>query len=82
MAPLGGRVMLFDNKELAEWLEDCVKHILEGNADGIAFVAQSVDGEKVTAYYNAGPCRKDEIASHIQIDGMREVIDVNSRETD
>lgn len=74
--------MLFDNKELAEWLEDCVKHILEENADGIAFVAQSVDGETFTAYYNVGPWRKVELASHIQIDAMREVIDVNSGETD
>ena len=74
--------MLFDNKELAEWLEYVVKHILEKNADGIAFVAQSVDGETFTAYYNVGPCRKVELASHIQIDAMREVIDVNSGETD
>ena len=74
--------MLFDNKELTEWLEDVVKHIMEKNADRIAFVAQSDDGETFTAYYNAGPCRKVELASHIQIDAMREVIDVNSGQTD
>lgn len=74
--------MLFDNKELTEWLEDVVKHIMEKNADGIAFVAQSDDGETFTAYYDAGPCRKVEFASHIQIDAMREVIDVNSGEAD
>ena len=74
--------MLFDNKELTEWLEYVVKHIMEKNADRIAFVAQSDDGETFTAYYNAGPCRKVEFASHIQIDAMREVIDVNSGEAD
>lgn len=74
---------LFENKELAEWLEDVVRHIAEKNCDGIAFVAQSNDGETFTAYYNCGCCRKVEFASHIQIDSMREVIEANSgREQD
>lgn len=68
---------LFENKELAEWLEDVVKHILEKNCDGIAFVAQSNDGETFTAYFNCGCCRKVEFASHMQIDSMREVIEAN-----
>lgn len=69
--------MEFENKELAEWLEDVVKHILEKNADGIAFVAQSNDGETSTAYYHVGCCRKMELASHIQVDAMRDVIQAN-----
>lgn len=71
---------LFENTELAEWLEDVVRHILEKNCDGIAFVAQSKDGETFTAYFNCGCCRKVEFASHMQIDSMREVIDANKGE--
>lgn len=69
--------MNFENKDLAVWLEDVVRRILEKNADGIAFVAQSNDGETFTAYFNVGPCRKVELASHIQIDAMRDVINAN-----
>lgn len=69
--------MVFENREMAEWLEDVVRHIIEKNAEGIAFVAQSNDGETFTAYFNCGPCRKVELASHMQIDAMREVIDAN-----
>lgn len=72
--------MDFKNKELAEWLENVVRHIMEKNCDGIAFVAQSNDGETLTAYFNCGPCRKVELASHVQIDAMREVIDANKGE--
>lgn len=68
---------LFENKDLVEWLEDVVKRILEKNADGIAFVAQSNDGETFTAYYNCGCCRKLEFASHLQVDSAREVIEAN-----
>lgn len=68
---------MFENRDLAEWLEDVVRHILEKNADGVAFVMQSNDGETFTAYYNCGCCRKVEFASHLQIDSMREVIEAN-----
>ena len=68
------------NKDLAEWLEDVVRHIVEKNCDGIAFVAQSNDGEKFKAYYNCGCCRKVEFAAHMQIDSMREVIEANKEE--
>lgn len=68
------------NKDLAEWLEDVVRHIVEKNCDGIAFVAQSNDGETFTAYYNCGCCRKVEFAAHMQIDSMREVIEANKEE--
>lgn len=71
---------LFQNKDLAEWLEDVVKHIVEKNCDGIAFAAQSNDGETFTAYYNCGCCRKVEFASHMQIDSMREVIEANKEQ--
>ena len=69
--------MVFENREMAEWLEDVVRHIIEKNADGIAFVAQSNDGETFTAYFNCGCCRKLEFASHLQIDSMREVVESN-----
>ena len=69
--------MEFEKTALTEWLEDVVKHIMEKNADGIAFVAQSDDGETFTAYYNCGCCRKVELASHIQMDEMRDVIEAN-----
>ena len=72
--------MDFKNKELAEWLEDVVRYIMEKNCDGIAFVAQSNDGKTFTAYFNCGPCRKVELASHVQIDGIREVIAANKGE--
>lgn len=70
----------FENKELCEWLEDVVKHIIKKNADGIAFVAQSNDGETFTAYYNCGCCKKVEFAAHMQIDSMRDVIEANREE--
>lgn len=65
------------NKDLAEWLEDVVRHIIEKDCNGIAFVAQSNDGETFTAYYNCGCCRKIEFASHMQVDSMRDVIEAN-----
>lgn len=74
--------MNFENTSLAAWLEDVVRHIMEKNVDGIAFVAQSNDGETFTAYYNCGCCRKMEFASHIQVDSMREVIEINRRDED
>lgn len=72
--------MEFEDKDLAEWLEDVVRHILEKKANGIAFVAQSDDGETFTAYYNCGCCRKVEFAAHMQIDSVREIIEANREE--
>ena len=69
--------MVFENREMAEWLEDVVRQKKKKNADGIAFVAQSNDGETFTAYFNCGCCRKLEFASHLQIDSMREVVEAN-----
>lgn len=66
--------MEFDNQELAAWLEDTVRKIMEQNADGVVFVAQLQDGSVLTSYYHAGPCRKVELASHIQIDAMLEAM--------
>lgn len=66
--------MEFNNQELAAWLEDTVRKILEKNADGVVFVAQLPDGAALTSYYHAGPCRKVELASHIQIDAMLEAM--------
>lgn len=51
-----------------------VRKILEKNADGVVFVAQLPDGAVLTSYYHAGPCRKVELASHIQIDAMLEAM--------
>lgn len=66
--------MEFDNQELAAWLEDTVRKILEQNADGVVFVAQLQDGAVLTSYYHAGPCRKVELASHVQIDAVLEAM--------
>jgi len=69
-----GIEMEFDNQELAAWLEDTVRKILEQNADGVVFVAQLQDGAVLTSYYHAGPCRKVELASHVQIDAVLEAM--------
>lgn len=66
--------MEFENQELAEWLEDTVRKIMEEKADGIIFVAQMKDGGVLTSYFHAGPCRKVELASHIQIDAALEAM--------
>ena len=66
--------MKFENQELAEWLEDTVRKIMEEKADGIIFVAQMKDGGVLTSYFHAGPCRKVEMASHIQIDAILEAM--------
>jgi hypothetical protein len=66
--------MEFENQELAEWLEDTVRKIMEEKADGIIFVAQMKDGGVLTSYFHAGPCRKVELASHIQIDAVLEAM--------
>lgn len=66
--------MEFENQELAEWLEDTVRKIMEEKADGIIFVAQMKDGGVFTSYFHAGPCRKVELASHIQIDAVLEAM--------
>lgn len=68
---------MFENKNLVAWLEDAVRHIMEGGMDGIAIVAQNRDGELFTAYYNVGCCRKMEFASHIQIDAVHDVLEAN-----
>lgn len=66
--------MEFENQELAEWLEDTVRKIMEEKADGIIFAAQMKDGGVLTSYFHAGPCRKVEMASHIQIDAVLEAM--------
>ena len=66
--------MEFEDKALAAWLEDTVRKIMEEKADSVAFVAQLKDGVFCTAYFNAGPCRKMEFASHIQIDAVLEAM--------
>ena len=66
--------MEFENQELAEWLEDTVRKIMEEKADGIIFGAQMKDGGVLTSYFHAGPCRKVELASHIQIDAVLEAM--------
>ena len=66
--------MEFENQELDEWLEDTVRKIMEEKADGIIFVAQMKDGGVLTSYFHAGPCRKVELASHIQIDAVLEAM--------
>lgn len=68
---------MFENKELAEWLEDVVKQIVEKKCNSIAFVAKSNEGKTFTAYFKCGPCKKVEFASNMQINAMSEVIDVN-----
>lgn len=45
---------MFENKNLAAWLEDSVRHIMEDHMDGIAIVAESRDGVFFTSYYNVG----------------------------
>lgn len=67
--------MEFENKELAEWLENIVRHIMETNPKSIALVAQE-DGT-LTGYYNCGYCKKLEFASHIQMDSIREILDAS-----
>ena len=56
---------MFENKNLAAWLEDAVRHIMEDHMDGIAIVAENRDGVFFTSYYNVGCSRKMEFAAHI-----------------
>ena len=66
--------MEFEDQELASWLEDTVRKIMEEKADGVAFVAQLQNGTICTSYFRTGPCRKVEFASHIQIDAVLEAM--------
>lgn len=68
---------MFENKNLAAWLEDSVRHIMEDGMDGIAIVAENRDGVFFTSYYNVGCSRKMEFAAHIQIDAVHDVLGAN-----
>ena len=70
----------FEDKALCKWLEDAVRMIMERNAVSIVLVAQLKDGEILTAYKNAGAAKKTELASHIQVDAMMDVIEANREE--
>ena len=73
--------MEFKNKGLAEWLESCVRQIMEGEATGGVFAAKLKNGSVHTAYFHAGCCDKVELAAHIQADAMFDAI-AASREDD
>ena len=70
-------IHMFENKNLAAWLEDSVRHIMEDHMDGIAIVAESRDGVFFKSYYNVGCSRKMEFASHIQVDAVHDVLEAN-----
>ena len=66
--------MEFKNKKLAEWLENCVRQIMEGEATSGVFAAKLKNGSVHTAYFHVGCCEKVELASHIQADAMLDAI--------
>ena len=41
----------FENMELAEWLEDAAKFLLESNPESIALAAKLPDGRTFTGYF-------------------------------
>lgn len=66
--------MEFKNKGLAEWLESCVRQIMEGEATGGVFAAKLKNGSVHTAYFHVGCVEKVALASHVQADAMLDVI--------
>ena len=64
----------FENMELAEWLEDAARVLLENNPKNIALAAKLPDGSTLTAYYNAGVGDKIAAAGQIHADAMLDMI--------
>lgn len=74
---------LFENQELADWLEDGVKNIFqrdqESRIDAAAMIAVSEDGFRVVGYYQADAQIKALLAHHIYIDAVLDEILANPR---
>lgn len=64
----------FENMELAEWLEDAARVLLENNPKYIALAARLPDGRTLTAYYKAGVNDKIASAGQIHADAMLDMI--------
>ena len=67
----------FENMELAEWLEDAARVLLENNPKNIALAAKLPDGEVLTGYLNTNNEDKAVLAYHIFEDAMLDMLKAN-----
>ena len=67
----------FENMELAEWLEDAARVLLESNPKHIALAAKLPDGEVLTGYLNTNNEDKAVLAHHIFEDAMLDMLKAN-----
>lgn len=65
------------NPELAHWLEDGLKTIIEGGFKCIAIQAIRPDDEIVTGYYRCGVQDKVLMAHTIQTDALKDTLYAN-----
>lgn len=73
--------MEFENKELAEFLEDTVRNIIDLNPNAIAIVAINDDrGVAGTQYYGCGVEDKGRMIHHINEDIIMDII-LNNADT-
>jgi hypothetical protein len=69
---------VFENQELANWLEACLKEIFQQEEsrkiDSACVVARCADGYVVTGYYRADVQDKAIFAHNIHADAMLDVV--------
>lgn len=65
-------------EEYAEWLEDSLKVIVEGEPESIAIAAKLKDGEVVTGYFDCSPQDKALLISHMAGDYIMAIVKANA----
>ena len=65
-------------EKYAEWLENSVKAIAEGDAKSILLAAKLGNGEVVTGYYECGLEDKAMLLAHIQADMTMSIVQNNA----
>ena len=65
------------NKDLAGWLEECLRKIFELKASSVGLVATLENGETLTGYFHADAQQKAIFAHHINSDAMLDVVTNN-----
>lgn len=62
------------NKDLAGWLEECLRKMFELKASSVGLVATLETGETLTGYFHADVQQKAVFAHHINADAMLGVV--------
>lgn len=69
----------FEKLPWAAWLEEIVSELLKLNVESIAIAAITGDGLVFTAYYGADATDMAVMATHINADGLLEMVLNNAR---